>query len=102
MEILHLVRAMLGHLIKLVVRPALRSIATPTVQGTSTSRTNICFKSVIKSSNRKWNRNKPFEIVYEKSEFGNRFVEHKAFRIDTFQHSVVKNRKGTKLIFSLK
>ena len=47
-------------------------------------------------------RNKPFEMVYEKSEFGNRFVEHKAFRIDTFQHSVVKNRKDTELIFSLK
>ena len=42
---------------------------------------------------------KSFEIVYEKSEFGNRFKEHKAFRIDTFQHSVVKSRKDIELIF---
>ena len=39
-----------------------------------------------------------------KNRSGNRvvLVEHKAFRIDTFQHSVVKNRKDTELIFSLK
>ena len=45
----------------------------------------------------------PFFTGGQMSEGGNvRLPEHIALKIDTFQHSVVKNKKDTEVIFSLK